>query len=336
MATTHINQHFVIDDSGSMAPRVYGPKDKGRMKLVIECVEPVVPDCKSIAESFSFPFGQHSTSCLFKETETCLDSRVINSRNNFQISRYSNADSELYLGINADPDGIDISTINTDHTKVGLTAAAEVADFISEIKPQMDTPLGSRMGELVKEYWEQQYHKNPTGTRPKNFIIITDGEATDKPVLIDAILWSLLQACQREADPKQVTFFFLQVGHSGDLGEAENDQDRRQIANYARAVEQAAKFLAKLDDGLKGKFLTMLRGQVGNYPKLQKVINEIDELPGDNLGPYDIVDTMPLNLGGSGLNPNGVRKAMYGARQKELDDTNEGIHRKAAVKLDFN
>ena len=41
----HVNQHFVIDDSGSMRPGIYGFKDMGRMEDVAAAVEAVVPDC---------------------------------------------------------------------------------------------------------------------------------------------------------------------------------------------------------------------------------------------------------------------------------------------------
>ena len=41
----HVNQHFVIDDSGSMRPGAYGGKDLGRMEDVAAAIEAVVPDC---------------------------------------------------------------------------------------------------------------------------------------------------------------------------------------------------------------------------------------------------------------------------------------------------
>lgn len=59
---TNINQHFVIDDSGSMAPGIWGPKDPGRMAAVAACVEPVIPDCKCISQRFLLPLvilGNH-------------------------------------------------------------------------------------------------------------------------------------------------------------------------------------------------------------------------------------------------------------------------------------
>ena len=189
------------------------------------------------------------------------------------------------------------------------------------------------MADLIKGYWEQ-YDKNPSGTQPKNFIIITDGEADDKPDLIKAILWCILQACMRETDPKQVTFFFLQVGEPEALGKPENKHEHNCKAMYTEAAKKSTKFLQELDDGLKDKFLTMLDDRVLEAPKLQKVIDVINGLPGKDLGPYDIVDTMPLQQDGKDLNADGVRKAMYGARYKELDSTNEGIHQEAAVKLD--
>lgn len=186
------------------------------------------------------------------------------------------------------------------------------------------TPLGKRILALVKNYWE---NFDPENHNPKNFIIIRDGEADDRNTLIEAILWCGLQALLRGADPKTVTFFFLQVGNPSALGNPETEQDRKHIATYKAAAAEAKKFLEELDDGLRDKFLDLLNKEVGKNPGLRKYIDEIKSIPDDDgLGRFDIVDKTTLQEGDADLNADGVRKAMYGARYKEMDKQEEGVH----------
>lgn len=143
--------------------------------------------------------------------------------------------------------------------------------------------------------------------------------------MIQTILRCCLEALRKDVDPQTVTFFFLQVGHPSKLGKPKNDLERNEIKIYENACKKASKFLGKLDDGLKGKFLDLLREEVDEEPKLQDFITEIENIPKKDLGRFKIVDTLPLDEDGSDITKDGVLKAMKGARDKELDQQKKGM-----------
>ena len=138
-----------------------------------------------------------------------------------------------------------------------------------------------------------------------------------------------LEALDKTADPKKVTFFFLQVGHPSKLGDEETDYDTLRIGEYKNDFEEAKKFLEELDEGLRDRFLLMLRTKATKDPKYEEYIAEIKEIDVDEkkkgLGRFDIVDALARDDKGGDLTPNDVRKAMYGARNKELDQQKGGI-----------
>lgn len=192
------------------------------------------------------------------------------------------------------------------------------------------TPIGKCLQTLVDTYWKDFKMGN---TNPKNFIIITDGVPDDEGPVINAIVDCGIQALLQAKDPKKVTFFFLQVGNPTKLGDPTKftDPEKRWLKSYQRAFKAAGKFLDKLDDGLRDPFLDELRKKAKEEPELEKYLAEIEDIDEeDGLGRFDIVDKQGLEENGSDLNSDGVRKAMYGARYKELDEQKEGMHGKKA------
>ena len=147
--------------------------------------------------------------------------------------------------------------------------------------------------------------------------------------MIHAILDCAIQALLKAKDPKQVTFFFLQVGNPSKLGDPAKltGIEEKRFKSYQRAFKDAGEFLDRLDDDLRVPFLELLREKAIDEPELAKYVTEIENIDEDDgLGRFDIVDVTRLKNDGKDLNADGVRKAMYGARFKELDEQKEGMH----------
>ncbi|KAJ7094390.1 hypothetical protein C8R44DRAFT_645333 [Mycena epipterygia] len=99
-----------------------------------------------------------------------------------------------------DTDGIDIHFLNEKKKALNIKSASQVRAIFDRVKPCGATPTGERLDQILRPHILrlQGAHIDPDGT-PKdkkteevikriNFIIITDGEASDdpKPVLIEA------------------------------------------------------------------------------------------------------------------------------------------------------
>ncbi|KAJ6520624.1 hypothetical protein DFH09DRAFT_1194035 [Mycena vulgaris] len=124
-----------------------------------------------------------------------------------------------------DTDGIDIYFLNSKTEALNMKSSADVKAVFESIKPNGSTPTGERLDQLLKPYLikleesEIQPDGTPrekTGTKEVikrvNFIVITDGEATDYPKgpIVDAAtrLKKMTNLCMI-----QLGIQFVQVGN---------------------------------------------------------------------------------------------------------------------------
>ncbi|KAJ7194601.1 hypothetical protein GGX14DRAFT_209430 [Mycena pura] len=137
-----------------------------------------------------------------------------------------------------DSDGIDIHFLNSRMHALNVKSSHEVRDLFNNVRPCGATPTGERLDQLLKPRLRllEGAHIDPDGT-PKdrrtgeeikrvNFIVITDGEASDNPKypIIDA-------AARLQAMPAlcmiQLGIQFVQVGNDSAatraLKELDND-----------------------------------------------------------------------------------------------------------------
>ncbi|KAJ7146016.1 hypothetical protein C8R44DRAFT_756356 [Mycena epipterygia] len=149
-----------------------------------------------------------------------------------------------------DTDGIDIYFLNNKKEALNLKSSAEVRAVFDKIKPTGATPTGERLDQLLKPHIVKLEHSfiAPDGT-PKdkvteevikriNFIVITDGEATDNPkyAVIDAA--SRLKA-MKNLCMIQVGIQFVQVGNDSAATRAlkELDDDLHKAGNIRDIVD---------------------------------------------------------------------------------------------------
>ncbi|KAK7470158.1 hypothetical protein VKT23_001596 [Stygiomarasmius scandens] len=133
-----------------------------------------------------------------------------------------------------DADGIDIYFLNNEAVGRSIRDATEVRELFSKVQPSGVTNIGASLEKLLSEYidkldeQEEKFGKEAARKiKPVNYIVLTDGEATDDPESV------IVQAAKR-LDAKfrpiaQVGIQFVQIG----------------------PLQSAARFLAELDDALE-------------------------------------------------------------------------------------
>ena len=124
-----------------------------------------------------------------------------------------------------DEDGIDVWFLNDKKVWPNRRNAGDIIEIFQEAQPRGQTFTGKRLYEMLTPYLAG-YKRNPSGTKPVNVIVITDGEAHDD---VAGVIMDIAKKLDKwEAPPWQVGIQFFQIG---------ND-------------EQARKMLKDLDDEL--------------------------------------------------------------------------------------
>ncbi|KAL0950081.1 hypothetical protein HGRIS_010084 [Hohenbuehelia grisea] len=132
-----------------------------------------------------------------------------------------------------DADGIDLYFLNhTSNEESGrnLRSGAEVRKLFESVRPRGMTPIGDRLEALIRPYLDTIEKAEKEGTlrsiKPVNFLVITDGVASDDP---ESVIVSAARRLDQGNFPlTQVGIQFVQIG-----------QDKG-----------AKKFLEELDDDL--------------------------------------------------------------------------------------
>lgn len=126
-----------------------------------------------------------------------------------------------------DEDGIDVWFLNDKKVWPNRRNAGDVIEIFQEAKPSGQTFTGKRLYEMLTPYLAR-YKRDPSGTKPVNIIVITDGEAHDD---VAGVIMDVAKKLDKwEAPPWQVGIQFFQIGKD----------------------EQARKMLKDLDDELGG------------------------------------------------------------------------------------
>ncbi|KAJ7115561.1 hypothetical protein C8R43DRAFT_124285 [Mycena crocata] len=148
-----------------------------------------------------------------------------------------------------DTDGIDIYFLNNPKEALNMKSSSEVRSVFNKITPSGATPTGERLDQLLKPYLMklEAAKIQPDGTpedaqgeviKRVNFIVITDGEATDNPkhAVIDAAsrLKAMTNLCMI-----QVGIQFVQVGNDSAATRALKvlDDDLAQNGNIRDIVD---------------------------------------------------------------------------------------------------
>ncbi|KAG8900547.1 hypothetical protein FRB99_005986 [Tulasnella sp. 403] len=117
-----------------------------------------------------------------------------------------------------DSDGIDIYFLNSRLVGKNMRNGTQVKRLFDRVEPRGITPTGEKLEELLLDYLlkleaakEAQHDgRTPTGIKPVNFLVITDGAATDDPAPVIA------QAAKRLDEGRfplsQVGVQFVQIG----------------------------------------------------------------------------------------------------------------------------
>lgn len=176
-----------------------------------------------------------ATSSILKQFDTVIivdDSSSMREGGRWDEAR--NALSELaeHAG-KYDADGIDIYFLNNSAVERNVRNADDVRALFTRIQPSGVTNIGTALENLISEYLDEldeaEQRSGKEGVKkikPVNYIVITDGEATDDPESV------IVQAAKR-LDLKfrpitQIGIQFVQIG----------------------PLQSAARFLARLDDAL--------------------------------------------------------------------------------------
>ncbi|KAJ7462012.1 hypothetical protein FB451DRAFT_1267489 [Mycena latifolia] len=149
-----------------------------------------------------------------------------------------------------DTDGIDIYFLNNKKEALNIKSSSEVRALFNKVKPSGATPTGERLDQILKPRLVQleDARIDPDGT-PKdketgepikrvNFIVITDGEATDNPKypIIDAAsrLKAMTNLCMI-----QLGIQFVQIGNDSRATNAlkELDDDLHKTRNIRDIVD---------------------------------------------------------------------------------------------------
>ncbi|TFK66969.1 hypothetical protein BDN72DRAFT_125427 [Pluteus cervinus] len=112
-----------------------------------------------------------------------------------------------------DKDGLDIRFLNSPKTELGVKDPQIVNQLFQRVSPSSGTPIGGKMKGLLADYLER-YEKNPDIKRV-NYIVITDGAATDEPAnSLDGVIVKFAKKLDELNAPiAQVGIQFVQIGN---------------------------------------------------------------------------------------------------------------------------
>ncbi|KAI1364544.1 hypothetical protein F5Y08DRAFT_328658 [Xylaria arbuscula] len=141
---------------------------------------------------------------------------------------------------------------------IGVDDADNVKKVFNSRKPMLNTPTGRRLGEIMETYvncYEARMAAGQNAPKPLNIIVITDGEASDKAALREALIKQAERLDGLSAPYHQLGVQFFQVGKD----------------------EYAARYLRELDDGL---------GEFRRGKELRDIVDCIthDQLAGESSG----------------------------------------------------
>ncbi|KAJ7811737.1 hypothetical protein B0H14DRAFT_2523636 [Mycena olivaceomarginata] len=146
-------------------------------------------------------------------------------------------------GTKYDSDGIDIHFLNHTTPLLRAKSAAEVKRVFDEVSPEGGTPTGQRLTDLlnpvVQKLESSEIRADGTpedkvtkeAIKPVNFIVITDGAATDNPSVVVIDLAKRLKAL-RNICKTQVGIQFIQIGNDSSA-----TRNLQQLDDRVRAEE---------------------------------------------------------------------------------------------------
>ena len=127
-----------------------------------------------------------------------------------------------------DLDGVDICFLNHPDNPYyhNITSAATVKEIFSQVRPGGSTPTGQRLWQILKSYLSK-YKANPSGTKPLNIIVITDGEPSDD---VESPIITTAETLDEEKAPAwQVGIQFFQVGRDVEAQKHLNQLDNELV-----------------------------------------------------------------------------------------------------------
>ncbi|KAK0206026.1 hypothetical protein DFS33DRAFT_1256283, partial [Desarmillaria ectypa] len=132
-----------------------------------------------------------------------------------------------------DDDGIDIYFLNSPKSGRNIKTDEQVRTLLSSVHPKGVTPIGGRLDDLLGDYLhllESKTYAELKQIKHRNYIVITDGQATDDPATVIASMAKRLD--QGNFPQTQLGIQFVQIGNSS----------------------RAARYLRELDDDLRHKY----------------------------------------------------------------------------------
>ncbi|KAK0467794.1 uncharacterized protein EV420DRAFT_1616619 [Desarmillaria tabescens] len=174
-----------------------------------------------------------------------------------------------------DDDGIDIYFLNSPQSGRNIKTDEEVRTLLSSVRPKGVTPIGGRLDDLLGDYLhllESKTYEELKQIKHRNYIVITDGQATDDPATVIA---SVAQRLDRGYFPQtQVGIQFIQIGNSS----------------------KSARYLRELDDDLRNQYgirdmvdTTEHHGQLTGEYLIKALIGGINRRV-DNHGAKSVID----------------------------------------------
>ncbi|KAJ7735084.1 hypothetical protein DFH07DRAFT_987509 [Mycena maculata] len=181
-----------------------------------------------------------------------------------------------------DTDGIDIYFLNNPREALNMKTSSEVQGLFDKVKPAGATPTGERLDQLLKpRIVELETARiDPDGTprhkktneviKRVNFIVITDGEATDDPkyAIVDAA--SRLKA-MKNLCLTQIGVQFVQIGNDSAATRAlkELDDDLAKAGNIRDIVDTTpySKLNPVTADGLIKVLLGGINRRIDEQPR---------------------------------------------------------------------
>lgn len=171
------------------------------------------------------------------------------------------------LVANKDPDGIDVHFLNSPRSLISCTDPGAVRALFDSVEPDGATPTGAKIEELMMEYLDgievakqcratgQPFPPGFVEPRKRNYLIVTDGAATDD---VEEVLVTIARRLDQNHFPlSQLGFSFIQVGDDA----------------------QATRFLQQLDDIIANRShvrdivdTTPYRGMALSYDVIVKAI----------------------------------------------------------------
>ncbi|KAG8901300.1 hypothetical protein FRB99_005415 [Tulasnella sp. 403] len=123
-----------------------------------------------------------------------------------------------------DKNGLDIHFLNSKAVGTGLHSSGEVMQLFDKVRPNGMTPTGDRLEDLLSDYYRKlEKSKGGSGkwklwkqkekeahVKPANFIVVTDGAATDDPAPVIKVAAKRLD--EGNYPLSQVGIQFLQIG----------------------------------------------------------------------------------------------------------------------------